>query len=265
MPVSKGPFILLSFFSISLLLLTACNDDIDGNGNGPAPELTLIESFPLAINDPSGLVMDKSGDFLWTVSDDPGGHIHKISLTGTVLGVLSAYAGDDMEGITMNPNDGTLWIVEERLRKVIQLTTEGEVLQEFEVFVPNQNINDGLEGITWNPHNDHVYVVNEKNPRRFFEFDTTNDFDLIREVDINFSGEFFMGDLSGLYYDPIGDEIWFLSDDSKKLVVTDQKLTPLRTYPLFIDKFEGIAGDLANNRIYLVNDRLNRLYVFAYE
>lgn len=247
-------------------LFAGCNDTIPPeNDVEPTRELTLLASYMMAVNDPSGLVMDKSGEFLWTVSDDPGAHIYKISFTGTVLGVLTSYQGDDMEGITMNPNDGTLWIVEERLRKVIQLTTEGQVLQEFNVDVPVQNENDGLEGITWNPNNDHVYVVNEKNPRRFFEFDTTHNFELIREVDIHFSGEFFMGDLSGLYYDPERDEIWFLSDESKKIVVTDTHLTPRRMYPLPLEKFEGIAADLENNRVYLVNDETNRLYVFTYE
>lgn len=41
-------------------------------------ELQLINSYQLPINDPSGLVIDMSGDFMWTVSDDPGEFIYKI-------------------------------------------------------------------------------------------------------------------------------------------------------------------------------------------
>jgi len=222
--------------------------------------LVFVDSYLLPINDPSGLVIDMNGEFLWTVSDDPGQYVYKISFTGDVLGYLSGYKGDDMEGITMNPNDGTLWIAEEKFRQIVQLTTDGEVLQIVDVPVEAQNPNDGLEGITWNPNNNHVYVVNEKNPRKFIELDT--DFEVVRSVPIDFEGEFTLLDLSGLFYDHIKDEIWIVSDDSQRLVITDQELNPLRAFNLGRDKFEGVAVDLETYRVYMVNDRENRLYVF---
>lgn len=243
------------------LMLTACVDSaVKGEDDDKTIDLVLVASYPLAINDPSGLVIDMDGQFLWTVSDDPGQFVYKISFTGEVLGHLSGYQGDDMEGITMNPNDGTLWIVEERLRQIVQLTTEGEVLQIIDVPVQATNPNDGLEGITWNPNNNHVYVVNEKNPRQFIELNTN--FEVVRSVPINFTGEFQLLDLSGLFYDHIKDEIWILSDDSERIVVADQQLNPLRAFNLGRDKFEGIAVDLNINRVYLVNDRENRLYIY---
>ncbi|TVR27467.1 MAG: hypothetical protein EA390_13820 [Balneolaceae bacterium] len=73
-------------------------------------ELELISRYPLNIRDPSGLTLDISGKFLWTVSDDPRGHIYKIGFTGEILEVLTDYEGDDLEGITINPNDSTLWV-----------------------------------------------------------------------------------------------------------------------------------------------------------
>ncbi len=256
-----SPKTLLLFLLISTLLSCVSpvdNSDSDNNNNETG--LVLVNSYQLAINDPSGIVIDKSGEFLWIVSDDPGEHIYRVSFTGIVLGYLSAYEGDDMEGITMNPNDGTLWIAEEKLRQILQLTTEGEVLQVVDIEVENVNPNDGLEGITWNSTNDHVYVVNEKNPRQFIELDS--DLEVVRSVPINFEGEFELEDLSGLFYDHLKDEIWIVSDDSQRIVITDQELNPLRSYELDRDKFEGVAVDLDTYRVYLVNDRENRLYVF---
>ncbi len=223
-------------------------------------ELVLIADYQLQINDPSGLTIDMSGDFLWTVSDDPGQHVYAISFTGQILDVLTNYAGDDLEGITMNPNDGTLWVAEERLRQIIQLTTEGIELQRINVPVESNNPNDGLEGIAWNPLNNHVYVLNEKNPRKFIEFDT--EFNVVRSVEVNLEAPYFMGDLAGLFFVHQTGELWFVSDDSKKIVVTDLDINPLRTYPLPLDKFEGIAVDIENERLYLVNDRINRLFVY---
>lgn len=246
---------------LTVMFLSNCVDDVSkGNDGSTGPKLSFVASYLIPVSDPSGLVIDMSGDFLWTVSDDPGGHIYKISFSGQLLGVLDTYAGDDLEGITMNPNDGTLWVVEERLRQIVQLTTEGEVLQIIDVPVEAVNPNDGLEGITWNPNNNHVYVVNEKNPRQFIELDT--DFKIVSSVPVNFTGEFQLLDMSGLFYDHIRDEIWILSDDSERIVVTDHQLNPLRAFDLGMDKFEGIAVDLNTNRVYLVNDRDNRLYVY---
>jgi len=252
-------FLVLILFLLPAVL--SCVGTVDSSDDEMEENsLVFVQSYQLPINDPSGLVIDMSGDFLWTISDDPGEFIYKISFTGQVLGFLEGYLGDDMEGITMNPNDGTLWIAEEKLRKIVQVSTTGEVLQIIEIPVDATNPNDGLEGITWNPLNNHVYVVNEKNPRQFIELDTN--FDVVRSVTINFDGEFTLRDLSGLFYDHIRDEIWILSDESERIVITDQQLKPLRSYDLGKDKFEGIAVDLQTYRVYLVNDRDNRLYVY---
>lgn len=223
-------------------------------------ELTLIAVYPLDIGDPSGLTIDMSGEFLWTVSDDPGDHIYKISFEGEILDVLTAYEGDDMEGITMNPNDGTLWVAEEKLRQIVQLTVEGEVLQVVDVPVEQNNLNDGLEGIAWNPANDHVFILNEKNPRLFIELDSQ--FNVHRTVSPIFDYPYNMQDLAGLFYLHEEREFWIVSDDSEKIVVTDKELNPLRGYKLSGDKFEGIAVDTNRERLYLVNDREEALYVF---
>jgi len=247
-------------FLFALTLFLACESTLPDLEEESLEELELIESYPLEISDPSGLTLDISGDFLWTVSDDPGGHIYKLSFTGEILGVLAGYEGDDLEGITMNPNDSTLWVAEEKLRQIIQLTTEGEVLQVVDVPVESNNLNDGLEGIAWNPENDHVFILNEKNPRKFIELN--NDFEIVRYEAIDFGAPYDMADLAGLFYLQENDEFWIVSDESEKIVVTDSNLNPLRAYQLPYDKFEGIAVDLANNRLYLVNDQKNEFFVF---
>jgi uncharacterized protein YjiK len=248
------------FLLIAGLVFLACESTLPDLEEESLEDLELIASYPLQISDPSGLTLDISGDFLWTVSDDPGDHIYQLSFTGEILGVLTGYEGDDMEGITMNPNDGTLWVAEEKLRQIVQLTTEGEVLQVVDVPVESNNLNDGLEGIAWNPENDHVFILNEKHPRKFIELN--NDFEIVRYEAIEFDTPYEMTDLSGLFYLQENEEFWIVSDESEKIVVTDPDLNPLRGYSLPYDKFEGIAVDYANGRLYLVNDRRERLYVY---
>lgn len=248
---------------ISLLLTTlfliGCGSDSE---NGRSSELlTLISVHPLNINDPSGLTLDSSGDFLWTVSDQSGGFVYKITFQGDIIGNLS-YRGDDMEGITMNPNDGTLWVAEERLREIVQLDLEGNVLQRVDVQVTEFNVNDGLEGIAIDPVTEHFYIVNEKSPREFIELN--NEFEVVRRVPIDFRSNFRLDDLSGIFYVSENREFWIVSDESMRIVVTDFELNPLRSYDLGRRKFEGIAVDIRVGRVYLVNDEEDRLYVFSY-
>lgn len=225
-------------------------------------EISLISIHNLNIEDPSGLTMDASGDFLWTVSDVEGGHIYKISFEGFILGRLP-YLGNDMEGITMNPNDHTLWIVEERLRQAVQLDTLGNVLQIVDVPVEVTFENDGLEGIAINPQNEHLYILNEKNPRVFIELD--RDFEVVRYEYLNLDDPYYISDLSGLFFDHINRHFWIVSDESAKMIVLNMDLVPFQYFDLPDTKFEGIAIDLERELIYLVNDEQNKLYVYQLE
>lgn len=244
---------------IFFVMLTASGCSTDSASDDIRGELQQISVHDVDFNDPSGLTLDVSGDFLWSVSSERGGHIYRLSFEGESLAVLP-YKGDDMEGITMNPNDSTLWIAEERLRQVIQFDTLGNLLQVVDVPVEEINENDGLEGISINPENNHLFVLNEKNPRAFIELN--EQFDLVRYEEIDFDPPFVMTDISGLFFDDSNREFWIVSDESKKIVVTDFDLNPKKYFLLDREKFEGVAVDFSSNRVYLVNDEENKLYVY---
>ncbi len=245
---------------ICLLLLTCCSTDTDKPVE--PGELMLVSIHDLDIKDPSGLAMDASGNFLWTVSDSEGeGRVYKITFEGVIIEAL-LYRGDDMEGIAMNPNDMTLWIVEERLMQIIQLDSIGRVLQIVDLPKMNDIDNDGLEGISINPENNHIFLLHEKNPRVFLELNS--DKQIVRDVPIHFNPPYVLRDLSGLYYDHKQKEFWIVSDESMRIVVTDFDLNPIRAYDLGISKFEGITVNTVIRRIYLVNDEEDRLYIYDY-
>ena len=244
---------------ITWVILPASGCSTDSGSGAIRGELQQISVHDVDFNDPSGLTLDVSGEFLWCVSSERGGHIYRLSFEGESLAVLP-YEGDDMEGITMNPNDKTIWIAEERLRQVIQLDTLGNILQIVDVPVEKINENDGLEGISVNPENNHLFVLNEKNPRAFIELNAQ--MDQVRYEEIDFDPPFVMTDLSGLFYDHSNREFWMVSDESKKIVITDFELNPKKYFLLDREKFEGIAIDFSSNRLYLVNDEENKLFVY---
>lgn len=258
-PSSQNRYHFLCMWILLFLILGCSTDPEDPVDTG---QLRFVSMHELDIEDPSGLAMDVSGKFLWTVSDSEGGRIYRITFEGEIINYLERYRGDDLEGIAMNPNDMTLWVVEERLKQIRQLNMSGEILRIVDVPLMNVNENDGLEGISIDPDNDHIFLLNEKLPRVFIELN--RDMQIVREAPINFLANYRLEDLSGLFYDHEEREFWIVSDESMRIVVTDFELNPIQSYNLPRNKFEGITVDTDNRRIYLVNDEEDRLYVYNY-
>jgi uncharacterized protein YjiK len=88
--------------------------------------------------------------------------------------------------------------------------------------------------------------------------------EVLSQTPINFSGIYLMRDLSGIYFEEKAQELWFLSDDSARIVVSDLDLNPLRVYETEMPQGEGIAVDVDGRKIYIVDDLENSLYVFGY-
>lgn len=252
----------LAFLIITLLLIS-CVDKTssDTTDNGGEQELELINVFDVAVSDPSGLAIDTDGVHLWTVSDDPGKGMYKITKQGIVV-KHAPFNSDDLEGIVVDPTNNTLWVVEERLREVLNVSREGVVLSRTKLEIEANRPNDGLEGITIHPETLDFYVLNEKNPRLLIRLN--RELEIQETVPMDYDGIFFMGDVAGITYDEVEDVLWIISDESRKIVVIDMEYNPIRMYRTGIVKGEGIAVDPHNRRLYAVCDRESLLYVFGY-
>ena len=246
--------------------LVPMNEPTPGEANRLEP-LTLIESHPLAVSDPSGLAVDHTGRYFWTISDDPGGSIYKIDLQGKIVDELEV-GGDDMEGITQHPHNRILHVVEERLRQIVQYDTLGNEIARYQVDVEVRHENDGLEGITIDPATNHIFVVNEKNPRVLLELDVRRGFERqeIRRtyMDLGAPEDARGFDLSGLFYDETDEVLWLVSDEARAVFVLDRSGRPLAAFDAGQPDLEGIALIRSKNRIYLVSDELQTLFVYEY-
>ncbi len=259
-----------NFGEIHRGFLLPMNEPTPGEPNRLA-SLQLLNSFPLEVSDPSGLDVDHTGNFFWTISDDPGGSIYKLDRMGRIVDELQVL-GDDMEGITQHPVNRTLYVVEERKREIVQYDTLGNEIARYFVDVEIQNVNDGLEGITIKPgsdsEKDHIFVVNEKNPRVLIELDVLSGFDrqVIRQTPINFGADPDAEglDLSGLFFDSADEVLWMVSDDARAVFVLDTGGRPLAAFNAGQKDLEGIALIRGENRIFLVSDGLQKLFVFEY-
>ncbi len=123
------------------------------------------------LREPSGLVYHPGQGMLFAVGDE--GHIARMRRDGSEPQKKILRDGADLEGITVNPSTGLLYVAVEGEEKVLEVDPDSlEVLREFQldrdfrgetVFKPGGN---GTEGITFRPDESHpeggtFYVTNQ--------------------------------------------------------------------------------------------------------
>jgi uncharacterized protein YjiK len=236
-----------------LVLVIACGCGGGGDPAKPAPgkTLPLEASYPLSIVEPSGLAIDDTGASLWTVTNNPS-HVYRLDAAGTVVDTLK-YDGRDLEGIEYDSRDGSLWVVEEDRRQVIHLDLAGRVLSRHTLALPGEP-NSGLEGIGLGPDG-RLCVLNEKNPALFVEL--ADDFSIAQQWALGFAA-----DVSGLCAGRDPDTYWIVSDQEQRLYLWSRDHGVLDEYSLPYPKAEGVAFDSVGNRIYIVSDSENRMFVY---
>jgi uncharacterized protein YjiK len=248
-----GTIVLLIMFG------TACkkNEDTlpaDPGNTVPTGKLEKLDEFHMNIAEPSGLSFGRTKQSLFTVSDNSN-KVYEMDLQGNVIREL-AYTGEDLEGITCNPDDNVLAVVEERKREVVFLNYEtGAEINRYKINVKEGDSNKGLEGISWNTNNRAYYLLNENNPALMMVWKP--DAGIISEVDMNFAYDY-----SGIYADSENSFLWIVSDESQMLYRCNYNAKVLEKYELNFSKAEGIAVDYENNRIYVISDKLSKLFVY---
>ncbi len=229
-------------------MLTTCfwGCDKDPVAAPAGPALVEIDSFELStVAEPSGLALDQDGSRLWTVSDQTG-EIFLLTAGGSLVATIDIQ-GTDLEGIAVDPWDGTLFVVEEGAGRVLHLDREGNLLESFiPAGLPAMG-DSGLEGITVDPRTGHIFLLKEKNPGLLVEMDRTGV--VLATTELTFAIDY-----SGLDFDSRVNQLLVISDQSGTLswCSTDGQLQ--QSYVTNLDKGEGIAFDPVRNVFYAVSD-----------
>ena len=105
------------------------------------PTLELIDSYNLNVDEPSGLDLTPDKESLWTVSDKRS-KMYKLDLAGQILQEISI-PGTDLEGITIDSNDNTLWVVLESVGEILQVDSLGNEIQRKTI----AGVRDGSGGL----------------------------------------------------------------------------------------------------------------------
>ena len=137
---ASRPVLLVAFCII--LMNCSCKDQKDDN----LKVLNPVATYDIDIPETSDLCFGSSTDILYTISDNTG-KAYKITNKGKVLSAL-IYTGNDLEGVTFVDNQ-YVYVAEERLRRVIKLDLQGNLLGQKDIAVEQNEENQGLEGITY--------------------------------------------------------------------------------------------------------------------
>lgn len=242
---------LLRMAGILFLAILFASCTLDSTASEDKKELKKVAEYKLNVAEPSGLVLNAEMDALYTVSDN-NNHVYKLSLGGQVLSELS-YVGTDLEGITFDLRDSTLWLAEEQERVIVQVDLSGNELQRRAIGL-NGTGNSGLEGITFDAQHN-LYVLNEKNPRLWARLNSNFKVAETKEIPN-------VEDISGICYDVKRKQFWIVSDQSQKLLLWSDKSGIVKSFDLNFKKAEGVTYNAKKDRLYIVSDSAGMLYVF---
>jgi len=233
--------------TLVFLLIFSCTNEKEKNVN--FNDLTFLKSIKLQIPEPSGITFFNNS--LWIVSDNESS-IFNVDTLGNILNTIPV-DGKDLEGIT-NISDSVIVIVLERDRKVVSLNLSGKEIQSGTIDITGE-LNYGLEGIGFNQVKRNFYVLNEKNPQLIIELD--ENFEELSRKEIQFAK-----DISGITFDNNKDAFWITSDESNSINFCNHNFEVIKEYKVNIPQIEGIAIDLVKNRLYVVSDRTESLYIY---
>lgn len=211
--------------------------------------LVLIGTHALTITEPSGLTMHDST--FWTVSNNPD-FVYQLDATGRTVRRLN-YQGGDLEGITYDASDRTLWVCEENRREVVHLDLNGDILARKRLSLTGPD-NSGLEGICLDGGG-RMFVVNEKDPGLFIALNP--DHSIATEQTLSFARDY-----SDIACSRNADTFWIVSDQSRALYQWNKLTGIMHEYPLAFPKPEGLCVDEAANRVYVVSDSTHTLYEY---
>ncbi len=241
--------------AISVLLgcLVLCGG-CDKDPVAPPPEMGALVEITTnnltGVPEPSGLALDTDSNHLWTVSDQTGS-IYYLT-TGGLLEATIDFGGQDLEGIAIDPTDGSLFVVQEALGQVLHLDREGNLLERLTPSGLPEMGGSGLEGITIDPRNGHIFILKEKNPGMLIEIDRAGVVLATHELD-------FAEDFAGLEFVTATNQLLIISDKSATLTWCTTTGQAIKTMTTGLEKGEGIALNSDGSVLYAISDSAETL------
>lgn len=207
--------------------------------------------FKTGLKNLSGICFNKDKTLLLAVTDK--GNIYELDFQGNVKRKLPFDEFGDFEAITMNPQNGKVYLADENTMSVYELSSnEKKIDKVVSVAVSNASYNRGIEGVGYGK--DVLYIANQSDPCRIFKYHLKDK--KMSQLDVNFTTF-----LSDIFYDFTDDTLWLV--DSKKYQIThcnlNGKVIAQQNIPM-VRKAEAIAVDREKNIVWIGCDKTGNLY-----
>jgi uncharacterized protein YjiK len=221
------------------------------------------------LREPSGLVYHEPRGTFFVIGDE--GDIAEFQANGYPI-KIGKVKKEDFEGLTYNRSTGLLYAVTERTAEIIEINPEDfSVSREFmiepvfgERKILDSDKKNRVEGITFAPDDGHpaggvFYLSNwslgleqEANSVVFaVEAPLKSGDSLVAKITGYF--ELSVPDISDLYYDPLTDQIYAISDETNTFFELTKNGVAVKAYALPGENQEGLTLD-HEGFIYLAQD-----------
>ena len=260
---------LLGLCLLLMLAIPSCRDDSlnvpiapaksgqESGQKGPGghkrtvPVMGSWQVIDVKVEELSGLCMNQDTTGFWAVGDE--GALCAVSFRGAVTPKLTT--GLDLEGITINPSTGDLYVAVEGDQMVCRVAAPDydtiDTLFYVQEALTRDFDNNGLEGIAF--YQDSLLVVGSQEDALVWVYRL----DGTQVSRTSLCGETsLIEEVAGLFYDAKKDWLWVTDSDTQRLFIFKfGEFDLVASYEVpFIDNAESICVDRAHGCVWVGSD-----------
>lgn len=228
-------------------------------GNIRMPVMGASEVYEVDVEEISGLCLDADKSALISCGDQ--GLVKRISFEGETSEILVYPA--DMEGLTLHPTTGDLYLAIEGRQEVARLTAPAydtyETVFKVQEAIDGNYRNGGLEAVEY--FKDDMLFVGSQNEANLWQYKV--DGNLVSKISLSD----FATEIAGLCYEPEADLLWVTDSNQAKIFLCTTEGVLLETYDVpFIENLESICVDRERSCVWVASDEDSpKLYKLTFD
>lgn len=228
-------------------------------GNIRMPVMGASEVYEVDVEEISGLCLDADKSALISCGDQ--GLVKRISFEGETSEILVYPA--DMEGLTLHPTTGDLYLAIEGRQEVARLAAPAydtyETVFKVQEAIDGNYRNGGLEAVEY--FKDDMLFVGSQNEANLWQYKV--DGTLVSKISLSD----FATEIAGLCYEPEADLLWVTDSNQAKIFLCTTEGVLLETYDVpFIENLESICVDRERGCVWVASDEDSpKLYKLTFD
>ena len=228
-------------------------------GNIRMPVMGASEVYEVDVEEISGLCLDADKSALISCGDQ--GLVKRISFEGETSEILVYPA--DMEGLTLHPTTGDLYLAIEGRQEVARLAAPAydtyETVFKVQEAIDGNYRNGGLEAVEY--FKEDMLFVGSQTEANLWQYKV--DGTLVSKISLSD----FATEIAGLCYEPEADLLWVTDSNQAKIFLCTTEGVLLETYDVpFIENLESICVDRERGCVWVASDEDSpKLYKLSFD